>query len=78
MKQFHSILTIATSFLSVSSFAGSPDSKQTVPPPPPPACGSGSYSWIDGGDEVENIDTLFNTAAFTTNHLAGTGLKFHF
>ena len=86
MKKIYSALTIASSLLSVSSFAGPPDSKQTVPPPPPPVCGTGWYFGLDGGANVYqdlNGDHDFgvidgDTVTTRTNHHVGGygGIKF--
>src|SRR5690348_6350264 len=78
MKKLNSLLMMISSLFSVSSLAGTPDYKQTVPPPPPPECGTGWYFGLDGGANVYqdlggtrtfNIDG--DTVTTRTNHHVG-------
>src|SRR5262245_13917478 len=86
MKKFYSTLTIASSLLCLSSYAGNPDAKQVVSPPPTPVCGTGWYFGLDGGANVYqdlNGEHDFgvidgNTVTSRTNHHVGGygGIKF--
>jgi opacity protein-like surface antigen len=61
MKQKYIALTIMSTFLCASAFAGSPDFKQVAPAPPPCEFGTGWYFALDGGANVfQSFDDSFS------------------